>query len=187
MMVQELQTLVNNLKENPHTYIERLVTAEEVTSILHEVGKFIKENLQKNNTVVINGIGTFGLKQEKLLVSQQPVKYLISQIPVFVLSHSLALKFRIKWSRKYYEASFPERVFNSSYIAAKCKIQRSKVCLAMSELIAFMERSLFCQNALELPIVGVGTLRVHEDHYKMDFDESFLKDVSIQDVLYVVE
>lgn len=70
-------------------------------------------------------------------------------------------------------ASPVERVLSENEIASTCRVKACKVKVAMKLLLAFMETNLFFKRSLELPIKGVGTLKVNNCQYEMNFEEEF--------------
>ncbi|GBN21673.1 hypothetical protein AVEN_104365-1, partial [Araneus ventricosus] len=133
------------------------------------------------------GIGIFALSRQQLPISHHPVKYIVSQKPVFQLSHSLACRFDLKWARIHYEVTLPERELNLSCIAVKCQTERTKVISTMNELITFVEQRLHAKENVEVPISGVGVLRIFGEDYKMEFNKQFLQEVTMNDVVHVVK
>ncbi|KAF8792936.1 Coiled-coil domain-containing protein 81 [Argiope bruennichi] len=95
------------MKNNPKTFIGKRVTDEEAIKILQAVGEFIKNHLLQYFNVSFPGIGIFALSRQQLPVSHHPVKYIVSQKPVFQLSHNLASRYGLKWARIHYEGSIP--------------------------------------------------------------------------------
>ncbi|PRD27925.1 UNVERIFIED_CONTAM: hypothetical protein NCL1_33975 [Trichonephila clavipes] len=87
----------------------------------------------------------------------------------------------------YISVSLPEKELNPSAIAVTTQIARSKVVLTMNELITFIERRLHAKENVELPICGVGTLRIVGEEHRMEFNKEFLKEVTMDDAMHVLE
>ncbi|GFT28870.1 HU-CCDC81_euk_2 domain-containing protein [Nephila pilipes] len=147
-------------------------------------GKIPKWKLNKN--VWFPNIGTFGLVRQKLPVSHHPQKYIINQKPVFQLSHSLAVGFQLRWARIHYEVSLPEKELNCSAIAVKTQLPRTKVVITINELITYIQQRLYANENVDVPIWGVGVLRIIGEDHRMEFNKTFLQEITINDVIHVV-
>ncbi|GFT46627.1 HU-CCDC81_euk_2 domain-containing protein [Trichonephila clavipes] len=80
-----------------------------------------------------------------------------------------------------------EKELNPRAIDVKTQITRSKVVLTMNELIMFIERRLYAKEDVELPVCGVGTLRIIGEEHRMEFNEQFLKEVTMEAAMHVLE
>ncbi|GFY38279.1 HU-CCDC81_euk_2 domain-containing protein [Trichonephila inaurata madagascariensis] len=186
-MSENVRSIINGMEQNPKSFIGKHVSADEATKILQAAGDFIRHHLLERHNVWYPNIGTFALFRYKLPVSHHPLKFIISQKPVFQLSHSLAYRFQLRWARIQYEVSLPEKELNPSAIAVNTQIARSKVVLTMNELITFIERRLHAKENVELPICGVGTLRIVGEEHRMEFNKQFLKEATMDDAMHVLE
>lgn len=84
-------------------------------------------------------------------------------------------------------AKLPQKLLNPSVIAIKCGVNRGKVIFCLNELVLFIEKSLSENKSVQVPIYGIGTLRITHDEWKMDFDKEYVKSVSLNNVLHVVD
>lgn len=81
----------------------------------------------------------------------------------------------------------PQKELNPSVIALKCGLNRAKVIFCLQELRIFIERNLSEKKKVHVPVYGIGTLKVYDDQWFMDFDREYLEKISIHDALFVVE
>lgn len=87
----------------------------------------------------------------------------------------------------HFSAKIPQKLLNPSVIAIKCGVNREKVIFCLNELVLFIEKSLSENKSVQVPIYGIGTLKITEDEWKMDFDKEYSKSVSMNNVLHVVD
>ncbi|XP_035224133.1 uncharacterized protein LOC118196780 [Stegodyphus dumicola] len=184
-MEESIRVLLRGTSKLPYTSIGKEVTIEDAEKVWKTVEVFIHENICKNKSVVIRQIGTFCVKETKIPLAHNPLRYLFKRTPMFYAASQMCLYFRIKPSRA--EDIPPITFLNPSTIAQRCHISRHKVNELIKEIIVYIYRCLAANSEAKLPIHGIGTVIFRSDAVKVSFEKSFLTEIQGNDLTEIHE
>ncbi|KAK3925856.1 Coiled-coil domain-containing protein 81 [Frankliniella fusca] len=169
-MVQYTNVL-DTAKKNFQTGIGKNYSPDDV----EEVWKQVAFNVTIFQAVDIKGLGRFTVQEYSMPVSS--IYAIWSHRPVFYLDKRLCDSYHIKCIRLFSSDKISVVSLNLSTIAALTNLSRHTVEDIINEVVQALCRLCMEQRDLELPLPGLGTLRIVNRFTDMRYSRDFVRAV----------
>ncbi|XP_026294298.1 coiled-coil domain-containing protein 81-like isoform X1 [Frankliniella occidentalis] len=173
-MVQYTNVL-ETAKNNFQTGIGKNYSPADVEEVWKQVAQFIRSSLLKKRAVDIKGLGRFTIQEYSMPVSS--IYAVWSHRPVFYLDKRLCDSYHIKCVRLFSSDKISVVSTNLSTIAALTNLSRHAVEDIINEVVQALCRLCMAQKDLELPLPGLGTLRIVDRYTDMRYSRELVRAV----------